>query len=406
MTTDTPAPEARPDAGHRRRRHRANRLATAITRLFHGDAGAGLLLLAVAVIAMAATNSRHGAAWLGFWHHPLGWTPLPALPNLAAWIDDALMAVFFFAVGLEIKREVLAGDLAHPQSRRLPVLAAALGMVVPALVYLVATGARADLARGWAIPAATDIAFALGVLGLAGRRLPASLRMFLLGVAVADDLGAVAIIALAYGGAIHGLWLAASAAALAGLVLLNRLGCQRGCAYVAGALLLWFCVLHSGIHATVAGVLAALTVPLRLDRQGDSLLLRIEHALAPWCSYGVVPLFGLASAGVPLAIGPDRLLPLAVGAGLVFGKQAGIFGAVVLAERTGFAPRPAGTSWLQVWGVSLIAGIGFTMSLFIAALAFPLAPHFAEQARLGVLGGSLVAALAGFVVLRFAPPPR
>lgn len=391
----------------RRRRHAANRLVTALFRVFHGDAGAGLLLLAVAALAMALANSPLAPAWHRLWHLRFGWAPAAELSTPAAWVDHALMVVFFFGVGLEIKREALDGDLAHPRLRRLPVLAAAMGMAVPALFYLAVVRGAPGVARGWAIPAATDIAFALGVLGLAGRGLPGSLRLFLLGVAVADDLGAVAIIALAYGGAIVAGWLVAAALVLTALVALNRRGCTRALPYIAGALALWWCVLHSGIHATVAGVLAAFTVPLRLDRAGDSLLLRLEHALAPWCSYAIVPLFGLASAGVPLAAtlhapAASRVVAVAVAAGLVLGKQAGVFGAVLLAERTGWAPRPAGASWLQLWGVSLLAGVGFTMSLFIAALAFPQAPALAEAARLGIVAGSLLSALGGYAVLRIA----
>jgi len=337
---------------------------------------------------MVLANSPLADRWHGLWHAPLGWAPAAELATLAGWVDHALMAIFFFAVGLEIKREALDGDLAHPRLRRLPVLAAAMGMALPALIYLAVARGTPALARGWAIPAETDIAFALGVLGLAGRGLPGSLRVFLLGIAVADDLGAVAIIALAYGGPISVGWLVGAMLVLAALVLLNRTGCRRGLPYLLGTLALWWCVLHSGVHATVAGVLAAFTVPLRLDSAGDSLLLRFEHALAPWCTYLIVPLFGLASAGVA--------------AGLVLGKQAGVMGAVLLAERTGWAARPVGASWLQLWGVSLLAGIGFTMSLFIAALAFPLAPELAEAARLGIIAGSLLSALVGYAVLRVA----
>jgi NhaA family Na+:H+ antiporter len=315
-----------------------------------------------------------------------------------------------------------------------------MGMAAPALIYLavarLAAGpAHAPLTPGWAIPAATDIAFALGVLGLANgkssaKSLPGSLRLFLLGLAVVDDLGAVAIIAVVYGGAIDTGWLAAAAVVLTGLVVLNYSGNRRGPWYIAGAVLLWFCVLHSGVHATVAGVLAALTVPVRLKRDeqkwlpvflgksrdhqsgnGDSLLLRIEHAVVPWCSYAIAPLFALASAGVSLAGasgtgGGERVVAWAVAAGLVVGKQLGVLGAVVLAGRTGFAGPPDGATRMELWGVGLLAGIGFTMSLFIAGLAFPQAPDLAAQARLGILGGSLVSALAGFVVLRIAAVRR
>jgi len=393
----------------------ANRIASRLRLALHGEAGAGVLLMLAAGVAMAMANAPWGHGWHDFWHGPLGWTPLARLSSLGHWIEDGLMAVFFFAIGLEIKREAVAGDLSHPRLRRLPVLAAGMGMAVPALVYLGIAGLAADgharLAAGWAIPAATDIAFALGVLGLAGKSLPGSLRLFLLGLAVVDDLGAVAIIAVFYGSAIDPAWLAAGAAVLAGLVLLNRSGNRRGAFYIAGAVALWFCVLHSGVHATVAGVLAALTVPVRLKGHGDSLLLRIEHAVAPWCSYGIAPLFALASAGVPLdevrgAGGDGRLVAWAVAAGLVIGKQAGVLGAVILAERTGFARAPDGATRLELWGVGLLAGVGFTMSLFIAALAFPQAPELASEARLGILGGSLVSAVAGFVVLRIAAGRR
>jgi NhaA family Na+:H+ antiporter len=389
----------------------ANRLASRWRRALHGEAGAGLLLMLAAALAMAMANGPWAHGWHDVWHGPLGWTPLARLSSLGHWIDDGLMAVFFFAVGLEIKREAVAGDLSHPRLRRLPVLAAAMGMALPALVFLLVTRGHPQLAPGWAIPAATDIAFALGVLGLGGKGLPGSLRLFLLGLAVVDDLGAVAIIAGFYGGAIQAGWLAAGAAVLAGMVLLNRLGSRWGVLYITGAVLLWFCVLHSGVHATVAGVLAALTVPVKLKRHGDSLLLRIEHAVAPWCSYGIAPLFALASAGVPLAEvmgagSQGHRVAWAVAAGLVLGKQAGVLGAVILAERSGLARRPEGATLLELWGVALLAGVGFTMSLFIAALAFPRAPELAAEARLGILGGSLVSALAGFVVLRIAAGRR
>lgn len=392
------------------RRHPFSHLATLTARLFGGEAGAGVLLILVALLALVAANSPLAHTYHDLFHHRLGWTPVARLDTLHLWINDALMAVFFFVVGLEIKREVLDGELSSPARRRLPVLAAGAGMAVPALVFLLVSGGARELQPGWAIPAATDIAFAVGVLALLGPRVPASLRLFLLTVAIVDDLGAVAIIALAYTHGIDLAWLGAAAGVLAVLAALNRLGVARPAVYAALGAVLWYAVLHSGVHATVAGVLAALCVPLRLDRQFDSPLLRMEHALAPLSAYAIVPLFGFANAGVALGgLGLAGLLaplPLGVALGLFVGKQVGIFGAIVLAHRSGLAQRPAGASWRQLWGMALLCGIGFTMSLFIAQLAFPAAPALVEEAKLGVLLGSLLSALAGYVVLRTAPAPK
>jgi NhaA family Na+:H+ antiporter len=403
------------------------RLRLALIAAGHSDAASGLILIVMAAAAMVAANSPLAARYHALFHSGLpGFLAAALLPDLQSWINEALMAIFFFTVGLEIKREALIGDLATPARRRLPVLAAAAGMIAPALVYLACTITHPRLAAGWAIPTSTDIAFAVGVLGLVARRLPASLRLFLLSVAVVDDLGAVTIIALAYHAHISATWLAASGAALAALVTLNRYGCQRGAPYLACSLLLWFSVLHSGIHPSIAGVAAALTVPLRglpvplrripVPLRGGphrdppvSLLLNWEHALSPWCSWLILPLFALANAGVTLGGNGGwrgallQPLPLAVGAGLAIGKQLGILGAVALAERLGVAHRPHGASWPQVWGVCVLAGIGFTMSLFIAALAFPTAPQLAESAKLGVIAGSLLSAAMGYGILRLAP---
>ena len=389
------------------RRHPFAPLATLATRLFGGEAGAGILLIVVAIAAMVAANSPLAHGYHALFHDALPWTPVPKLNTLHLWINDALMAMFFFVVGLEIKREVLDGELSSPARRRLPVLAAAAGMAVPALVYLFVAGDTPGLANGWAIPAATDIAFALGVLALLGKRAPASLRLFLLTVAIVDDLGAVAIIAFFYTAGLKLVWLGWAAAALAALVALNRAGVTRGWPYMLVGGLLWYAVLHSGVHATVAGVLAALCVPMKLDSRGDSLLLRMEHALAPISAYFIVPVFGFANAGVALAgLGVDEMLaplPIGVALGLFLGKQVGIMGAIVLADRTGLAHRPEGASWQQLWGMALLCGIGFTMSLFIGQLAFPASPLLVEEAKLGVLAGSLLSALLGYVVLRTAP---
>jgi NhaA family Na+:H+ antiporter len=275
---------------------------------------------------------------------------------------------------------------------------------MPALVFLGVTHGTPQLQTGWAIPAATDIAFALGVLALLGPRLPPGLRLFLLTVAIVDDLGAVIIIALFYTGTLASGWLALAALALAAMIGLNRYQVSRGWPYALLGGLLWFAVLHSGIHATIAGVLAALTVPLKLDRAGDSLLLRMEHAMAPLSAYLIVPLFGFANAGVSLAgLKPGDIaapLPLGVMLGLLLGKQAGILSAIWGAHRFGLAEPPAGASWRQLWGMALLCGIGFTMSLFIAQLGFAHRADLIEEAKLGVLLGSLLSALAGYAVLR------
>jgi NhaA family Na+:H+ antiporter len=375
-----------------------------MSRWHTSPTAAGILLMVVAGVAVVLANSPFATAYHGVFHHPLGWTPVAKLDTWHLWINDGLMALFFFVVGLEIKREVLDGELSTPAKRRLPVFAAIAGMAVPAAVYLLAGGNP----RGWAIPAATDIAFALGVLGLLGSRAPKSLRLFLLTVAIVDDLGAVVIIALFYTTGLKLGWLAIAGAILAAMLLLNRQGVSKTSPYALLTLALWYAVLHSGVHATIAGVAAALTIPLRLDRGGDSLLLRLEHALVPWSGFLVVPLFGFANAGVALGGGASlgAALPAAIALGLFIGKQVGIFGAIWIADRSGFAPRPDGASWVQLWGMALLCGIGFTMSLFIAALAFPADPALVEEAKLGVLAGSLASALLGFAILRLAPRPR
>jgi NhaA family Na+:H+ antiporter len=390
-------------------RHFANMLARRISQVLGGETSAGLLLIGVAVAAVLAANSPLRHAYHDLFHTTLAWTPVPKLDTAHVWINDALMAVFFFVVGLEIKREVLAGELSDAAKRRLPVLAAAAGMAMPALVYLLVAGKGGGqvLQQGWAIPAATDIAFAVGVLALVGKRIPPSLRLFLLTVAIVDDLGAVTIIAVFYTPTLDLAWSIGALAFFAGLVAANRARVASVPLFLALGLGLWACVLYSGIHATIAGVLAAFTVPLRNDRHGDSMLLRLEHALTPWNSFVIVPLFGFANAGVALGgLGLGALvdpLPLAIALGLFVGKQAGIMAALFACRRLGLAPLPAGASWLQLWGMAILCGIGFTMSLFIGPLAFPAHPSLAEEAKLGVLAGSLLSSLLGFAVLRLAP---
>ena len=375
--------------------------------LFASDAFEGILLIAVAILAIVVANSALGEDYHHLFHGTLAWSPIPKLDNLHMWINDALMVVFFFVVGLEVKREIIAGNLADARSRRLPVLAAVAGMAAPALVYFALAGSEPVLERGWAIPAATDIAFAMGVIGLLGTRVPPPLRLFLLTVAIVDDIGAVLIIAVFYTAEIQLTWLIASLVVVGGMIAMNRAGVDRILAYAIAAVVLWFCVLNSGVHATIAGVVAALMIPIR-RRDGSALLEVIEHKLVPWNAYLVVPLFGFANAGVALGgLGMEALfdpLPAAIAAGLVIGKQAGIFASIVLADRLGFAKRPEDASWAQIWGTTVLCGIGFTMSLFIGALAFPDHPLLVEEAKLGVLVGSVISAVLGYLVLRFARP--
>ena len=375
---------------------------SAIRTILTNDAAGGIVLMAAAAAALAVANSPLAEGYHHALHLHLG--PL----SLLHWINDGLMVVFFLMVGLEIKREALDGRLRTWPDRVLPGLAAAAGMIAPALVYL-AFNAGGATARGWAIPAATDIAFALGVLALLGPRVPISLKVFLSAVAIVDDLGAVIIIALFYTGSLDITMLAAAAGVLALLFALNRLGVRTLLPYLAAGLALWFFVLRSGVHATVAGVLLALFIPIRPSpgRPEDttSPLHRLEHGLSPWVSFLIVPVFGFANAGVTLLGLPARALldpvTLGVALGLFLGKQAGIFAAVRLAVATGLATRPSGGSWPQIYGVALLCGIGFTMSLFIGGLAFTDGLHETET-KLGVLGGSLLSGIVGAGVLLLA----
>jgi NhaA family Na+:H+ antiporter len=388
---------------------------SALRHFLDSEAAGGLLLMAAAALALIVANGPLGETY----HHLLETETGPLLsPKLGPmtvhlWIDDGLMALFFLLVGLEIKREFVDGSLGTSEKRRLPAIAAAAGMAVPAALYLAIAGGDPVLARGWAIPAATDIAFAIAVLALLGSRAPASLKLFLIAVAIADDLGAVAIIAIAYTGALNPVALAAAAAILLGMWAMGRRGVAPLWPWCAATALLWYAILLSGVHATVAGVLAAAVIPLRRTPGApgteDSVLHRLEHKLAPWVAFGIVPLFGFANAGVSLAgFDPALLLsplPLGVAAGLLLGKQIGIFAAVRLSVAFGLASRPRGATWLHIYGVALLCGIGFTMSLFIGGLAFPGHPALAEQAKIGTLAGSLLSAVAGYVLLRLAPPP-
>lgn len=373
-----------------------------VRALFVGDATAGILLMIIAAAAMLAANSSLAPFYNDLFYGDLSWTPIAKLDNLHLWINDGLMAIFFFVVGLEVKRELIEGQLADPMARRLPVLAAAAGMLAPAVVYLLVSGGD-QFANGWAIPAATDIAFAMGVLGLLGSRVPASLRLFLLTVAIVDDIGAVLVIAIFYTPTIKMFWLLASLIVFGVLMLLNRVRISSFLPFAIIGILLWFCVLNTGVHATIAGVIAALAIPMK-RRDGSPMLEKLEHGMAPWSAYLVIPIFGFANAGVSLeGFGLPSLiepLPLAVAAGLVLGKQLGIFSAVWIAVKAGFAQAPENASWTEIYGVSVLCGIGFTMSLFIGLLAFPGNQAMIDEAKIGILTGSAISAIMGYIILR------
>ena len=380
---------------------------TDAARQIRSERRAGLLLVAAAAAALLLANSP----WAAAFHHGLEARIGPAMPRFGVmsvhqWIADGAMALFFLLVGLEVKREWLDGRLAGAAERRLPIIAAAAGMALPALVYLLVTGIDPVLVRGWAIPAATDIAFAIGVLAILGRHAPSSIKLLLVTIAIVDDIGAVIVIALAYTASLDIVALGGALALALGMAAIGQFGVRRLWPFLAGFVLLWLLVMASGVHPTVAGVLAALTIPLGRG-EPHSPLKRLEHALHPWVMFGIVPLFGLASAGVSLKGGLGILaqpLPLGVLLGLVIGKQIGVFGAIWGAVRLGLAPMPHCATWRHVHGAALLCGIGFTMSLFIGALAFPGDPAQVDRARIGTLAGSLIAALAGWAVLRFAAP--
>jgi NhaA family Na+:H+ antiporter len=320
------------------------------------------------------------------------------------WINDGLMAIFFFLVGLELKREVLEGKLKNPADVVLPGLAAVGGMAMPAALYVMFNWNTPETISGWAIPAATDIAFALGVLALVGSRAPSSLKVFLLTLAILDDLGAIIIIALFYTSTLKVAYLIYALVPLAIMIWLNLRGQHRMAPMIVLGAILWVLVLKSGVHATLAGVITALCIPLT-DKWGKSPLHSLEHALAPYVLYVIVPIFAFANAGVVLdGISLSDLLsplPLGIALGLLLGKQIGVFGATYLTVKIGLARLPEGVNWTHIYGLACLAGIGFTMSLFIGGLSFA-DPALMNQVRLGVLSGSIVSALLGYGVLYWA----
>ena len=384
-------------------------LRSTFTRFFQLEAASGLLLIAAAVLALIINNSPLSWLYSGLLEVPVA-VQIGALniaKPLLLWINDGLMALFFLLIGLEVKREVVNGHLSKPSQIVLPATAAIGGMVVPALIYWFINREAPAAVAGWAIPTATDIAFALGVLALLGKRVPVSLKLFLMTLAIIDDLGAIIVIALFYSGTLSSVSLLLAAACLVVLVALNRLGVVKLGPYMVVGLILWVCVLKSGVHATLAGVALALCIPLRTRNAETSPLLALEHALHPWVAYAILPLFAFANAGVSLAgmtlESFTHPVPMGIAVGLLLGKTMGVFGLTWVAIKLRLAALPTGSSWGQLLGVAILCGIGFTMSLFVGSLAFvPGSSEYAGMDRMGILTGSFFAAVIGYAVTAMA----
>ena len=372
------------------------------------EAASAMPLLGAAVAALALANSPFAEAVDGLFRIRFGLSlgPIDLNKPLLLWINDGLMALFFLLVGLEIKREVAEGALSQLSQVALPVMGALGGMIVPAAIYVAIAWSDPTALRGWAIPTATDIAFSLGVLAALGSRVPLALKVFLTTLAIVDDLGAIVVIAIFYTSDLSPVALGLAAVFIAGLAILNFVGVRRLLPYLLLGALLWVSVLKSGVHATLAGVVLALFIPLKSAGEPDGArpAIRLEHVIKPWSAWLIMPAFAFANAGLPLGglslaslVAP---LPLGIMAGLFVGKQVGIMlGAGVLIA-LGVAQLPRGATWRSLYGVSILGGIGFTMSLFIGTLAFPDDAMREAQVRLGVLAGSILSALAGWLVLR------
>lgn len=376
------------------------------------EAAGGLVLMATAVLALIVANSPFAVHYTVLLDLPLAISvgTFGIAKPLLLWINDGLMAVFFFLIGMELKREVVEGHLSNLRQAILPAFAAVGGMLVPAAFYTVFNWTDSVAMKGWAIPTATDIAFALGVLSLLGKRIPAALKVFLLSVAIFDDLGAIFVIALFYTADLSSLSLAVAAGLILSLAALNRVGVMRPAAYILVGISLWVAVLKSGVHATLAGVVLAMFIPLRVpDRSrsqtSESPLRHLEHMLHPWVAFGILPVFAFANAGVSIvelsikdAFHP---VPLGIVTGLFLGKQMGVLALCWIATRMRIASLPEGVGWWQLYGTALLCGVGFTMSLFIASLAFEQgSTAYLGLERLGILIGSLISALLGYIVLR------
>ena len=386
--------------------------ATMLREFFRLEAAGGIMLLIAAAVAIIMRNSPAAPLYDAFQEHrlTLGIDSASLTKPLILWINDGLMAIFFLLVGLEIKREIVQGQLSSRDQIILPMVAALGGMVVPAIIYVLFNHQDASAVHGWAIPSATDIAFAICIFSLAGKGTPLTLKVLLTAIAVVDDMGAIIIIALFYTAKLSMGYLLGAVVCMVVLAALNRFYPKRLWPFLLVGAAMWVFVLKSGLHATIAGVVTALFIPLRLPRRADvSPLETLEHALHPWVAFAILPIFAFANAGLDLrGLSLADLaapIPMGITAGLVAGKQIGVFGACWLMIKAGWVRMPDGANWTGLYGMSVICGIGFTMSLFIGGLAFPGGLH-ADDIRLGILTGSLISALGGLALLRLAARQR
>ena len=372
---------------------------------FKLEAASGLLLLMSAIIALVLSNSNLSENYFSLLNRHLfiGIKNFGLNLSIIHWINDALMAVFFFVVTLEIKREFIQGELSKPKRALLPIIGAVGGMAVPALIYVIINFETGYTLKGWAIPSATDIAFSIGVLSLLGSRVPVSLKVFLVALAIIDDLGAIVIIAFFYSTELQYNYLLLMLISFIALLLLNKFNVKKFTPYFFIGLLLWYFTHGSGIHSTISGVLLAATIPHRKNEKDYSLLLKLEHLLSPYVAYGIMPLFALANAGVVLKdISFNSLLapvPLGILCGLFFGKQIGVFLFSFLSVKLKFAEMPSNSNWLKFYGVGILTGIGFTMSLFVGNLAFADLANEMDGVKIGVLSGSFLSATVGYFML-------
>jgi NhaA family Na+:H+ antiporter len=375
------------------------------------ESAGGILLVAAAIAAMLIDNSPLSGIYEKFLHLPveIRFGPLYIAKPLLLWINDGLMAVFFLLVGLELKRELLEGELSQPSNIVLPAVGALGGMAAPALIYILFNWGDEIAIKGWAIPAATDIAFALGILTLLGKRVPTSLKIFLVSLAIFDDIGAIVIIALFYSSGLSTTALIIASAAITILFIMNRRGVSEFAPYAFVGSILWIAVLKSGVHATLAGIVLAMFIPMKhRDNPDVSPLRSLEHDLHTGVAFVILPLFAFANAGINLSgVNLDYILhpvPVGIGVGLFVGKQLGVFGLCWLAIKLGIAKLPSGSGWMGLYGISLVCGVGFTMSLFIGSLAFEKLGEIGFDERIGIVLGSLVSGIAGYFVLRKAFP--